>query len=691
MKSIAIILSSISMLLLLTCGGDDNPTEPDDGYDLVGSETIGPDGGTFEVGKFTLTVPEGAFGADIELSLYVSDTDRPMGEYAVSKTYRIEGLPDEYSEPLHLRIKYDGTLEELSFIAFGEVKNLIGIEGLDYIYDLLEAADSSGYLVGDLPATASNPGFAKTSYSSSSAAGNVKKLILVSKYGRSSTGHFDIIHPFNQGDVIDSLVQMLESAYDTVEAMEFSYHNQQWPIVVPVIHCEKGHAAFSTSDDKPRIYVNSDSLEYSQISLVRSDVCSAFFMLVPYLYVDWTTVNEAEHIWLHVANSLWFAEIFSDSPDYIPPRFINYEMAPFLGMRAGATNVDRSVNHGFGMTSMIEYLTQNYHESVLKRIYDGIETGGHSPVEAVMQSIEEPVEVWWPDFFKEYLSGNLYNVAAETFMGEASGTFNIRGENDTLTTFTGSYPELSAKIYIVNLNYADIDTSAKLMFTVDGDSSTAMAFGWKDGALEYFAHAETLVVSNLRDLIDNGYDHIVVVPVYYHYHWPNYNSSRDIELKIRVTKQQPLPYIRGRVDLRFLIHYIRDDGYESCDSTYSKFWIADGTTSGNTFHGTLDTSWHGDYGIGSVTITVDPLTLSVTSFAADCVEARDGSYMSYSLEGVNIPMNSNESSLECMVEGAETCDHITSADYYYEVGETYFDLYSFECITSSYIRVQLWD
>ena len=110
----------ISLFLLISCK-DDKPTEPvDETPEVLNESTIGTEGGKLEIEDFSLTVPEGAFDANGHLKLIALTDENPFGSSGVTRFFQIEGFPTQYSKPLELKIKFEGTLTEETSIAVGE-------------------------------------------------------------------------------------------------------------------------------------------------------------------------------------------------------------------------------------------------------------------------------------------------------------------------------------------------------------------------------------------------------------------------------------------------------------------------------------------------------------------------------------------------------------------------------------------
>ncbi len=141
------------------------------------------------------------------------------------------------------------------------------------------------------------------------------------------------------------------------------------------------------------------------------------------------------------------------------------------------------------------------------------------------------VTEWWPAFFQSYVGGDIYGVDNDVFTNSQnlSGSWTIDDENDTQMIFSHDFPDLSANLYEIKLEYDSIDQSASLTLEVTGEVSTpvsVMAFGVGDGHPEYWGHytaqgSAILEIPDLKDLYDEGWRRILVVAVNCNRHrWP---------------------------------------------------------------------------------------------------------------------------------------------------------------------------
>ena len=223
-------LAGMLFLGLLAFGCGKEPTAPGRGerYRLIGSRTVGPEGGTLAAEDISVAVPPGAFGSDAEVKLYVSE-ERPFGENGVSKTFKLE-VPEEYSRPLKVRIRSRGALSGESFVAVGEETFVPSLGEVRTTYDLFPASDSSGYLTCELPV----PEGGRVAKAAGGTGFSISLLAVSGYYTYTSKGgHFRINFPAHVLDQAYDLADYLEEAYATFKDMGFSYATRtRWPVSV---------------------------------------------------------------------------------------------------------------------------------------------------------------------------------------------------------------------------------------------------------------------------------------------------------------------------------------------------------------------------------------------------------------------------------------------------------------------------
>ncbi|VAX29647.1 hypothetical protein MNBD_IGNAVI01-1595, partial [hydrothermal vent metagenome] len=122
MKNIKIFSAAIFMIMLLIqagCSEDPvSPTEEKPTEALAAAE-IGPGGGTVKTDDVSIVVPSGAFNEKHNVAIYSVADDGAFGENTVSSSFKISGLPNDYTKAIKIKMKYTGELSGQSFIAAG--------------------------------------------------------------------------------------------------------------------------------------------------------------------------------------------------------------------------------------------------------------------------------------------------------------------------------------------------------------------------------------------------------------------------------------------------------------------------------------------------------------------------------------------------------------------------------------------
>jgi hypothetical protein len=721
------VLALLLGVLLLVGGCTKKSTEPEkkttEDYTLQATQSIGSDGGTIEVDDFSLVVPAGAFASNAGLKLYASSEDKPFGDNGVSRTFRLEGLPEEFSESLQVCIGYQGTLTEESFIAVGEQALVIGEDSLQTIYSMYPAADSSGFLVCKLPPEESAGGMARVvgHHSVPKGSGSENYFTAIANYKAwVGSGHFIINCPLYLIDYVDDVAKFLEAGHDTVFALGLGYEKREWAwpgeVVIKVLRSDKYLILKADRAKAPKINLDESKMSLAEISNYRKPLGFAMVEVAQFIYVP-DDCGNIEHLWWNAAVRWWSEEKFVDSSSYAyPDEFPGYEMAPFNGLRVGGMEFikkwgeHRAVLHGAGMSTLVKFLVGKYGQEILVNIYDEMKDCMKEPVEAILTSVPGPEYVWWPEFFKKYIAGEIYGVKSETFLDNISqqNKFRIDGAADTVEYFDNSYPDLSAELHRIDLVYDGFSDDATLNFKV-GPSSlnldyvTVMVFGLKDGKLEYLGDgADLTLTDSYNDLKANGYNTLVAA-VINSANEPPYTGDLNIQLDVRVITQHELAYNWCRIAFYADMHFSVGDTADYWDEKVVS-WEGEGGFSGNTFtatwYGTEDPNDHSKISSGSMTVEVDPVmtdSFDVVSFSATKTSDRpEGGYPEEaSISGSDIPFDEFDDFynlfLRCLIVGTEACTKVGSFEYessYPTYGER---VIGYQCNTESEVRIVFWE
>ncbi|MFC1573284.1 hypothetical protein ACFL6M_06765, partial [Candidatus Eisenbacteria bacterium] len=611
--------------------------------------------------------------------------------------YRLEGVPSDHLDPIEIRVRYDGTPPDSSYLAVGETF-LLPMTGESAVgYFLHEATSSSGYLIGQIDpveSTARREG------------GDIARLLrkavppdmilwvlgvtdLGARYSPVE-GHFRVFYPQEVGGIYEQLPTYLEAAYDSFAAISLVQDERRFPIDAPVVtfpgSYESRYALFVAARPgrfaiffNKELAVNLPPLAHSwfrQTSMREYLHCIGSTYDPNYFLSD-HSVNPG-HFWLHAATSTWAEGIGSGVNEYVPKDFPSEDemaMAAFKGMQAGAgTDPKQSWDHGTGMSAVIKYLVDHYRKSVITRIYDGLKN--HDvPVAAVLNSVEDTPRVWWPDFFKEYVGGNIYKGCYSVLSYYTEGVFKITKPEDSTQTFSASYPDLSAKAFMISLNYTTLGADDSLKFSVTVKNSKAepedvslLLFGETGTTFSQVTSLENLTVSKLRAHTNNSGELYAIV-VNSHSEAP-YTGTSEIDLEVSFKPvPSPIPFKQCNFSARAIGHFIdSNDGIYDYDLRSYDCCSATGEFVGNTF----ETIWNRPYSGGNGTsrghmkIVLDRVKNEISTFTAiDTTNDDDtGERWISRVEGSNVPFDYEWEGVHYYrVWGTSVCDLIQTFTY----------------------------
>jgi hypothetical protein len=719
MKHMPVLLIAALLTCLLSCS-EDKPTSPGGpDYDLVASETIGPAGGMLEDEDFTLTVPPGAFGEEAQLKLYASADDQPFEAYQITGSYRLEGVPAHYALPLEMRVRYRGTLSNPAHLAAGTEGTAYGSGESIFSYQFYPAADSAGYLVARLPVPEAGRSLRRAGSLARGHGAGFQGYLLIMVLGLrdyfyhfTSGGHFMIWYPIDRALLIDDLAGYLEAAYDTCAAMGFRPDEaKRWPQEVHILpHGLKSAAEYAEfvpilPDEGvclEAFYLNNDNFDDWHLDEIRMSAGREVVDLMLFTY-DPVYPRASPHVipnqeWLDCAVERWSEAKFTDTPGHVPADFRSHEMEPFAGMEI-QEDMSGEQEHGQGMSALIEYLTapDRFGDRVLAPIYQRI-SNSEIPGRAIVEHIDEYPNVWWPEFFRRYVGGQIYGVRSGVFTAYDHTAGDFQTSQDTARTFHGTYRDLSAKLYMVELDNQNLPEAAELVFRagsddVDDDDLQVIVFTVKDDALEFFEQGLEVTVGNVKGLTQDGYDLLAVVVNSSFEEWL-FEDQSEIDLEIRL-KEADFNYcwIYGAVTG----HWQNSQG-ESYESWYSNEWTARGSFQNNTFTGSPIPEIDGDLCTGFVEVVVDPITRQVTSFTAEYFTPSfmNDMWWTRNIAGGNVPYHGDLEWAglmgdEYVCEGSGTSGCISAFEYMWEQDDGWWQGFeAFHCEEDSRLEIRLY-
>ena len=522
--------------LLDSCGEypfDDYPDTALEGFTKIGSVSIGSEGGVIDFDSIQIDIPVGAFDSKNKIKVYVQDIDDEMAEYSLSSTFLIQGLPDLVSQPLEVRIRFEGEIDGDTLVAMGEMgyasslneKEVFAFEGLgasvDGSYIVCEIGGSEEYMKSGGKVV-------------EKILSNKVKLFLLKKYVKleSSKGNFVLMMPRKVLTRGIQLAEYFEIAYDTCSAMGYDLDARPWPATVfffklkdnTVCAYYSSYYSEPTSDQglrdlfyKGRFTVNT-SLVDDQEEL-RVTAGHEFLHLVQNLYEFSSPAVEPNQIWLKEASAVWIESKFSTQNNYFSSSIYGNENEPFN------TWDMPSDTHGYGMSVLIKDIADCYGDKAILKIHEAIRDGDvpddpTNSIDALFAQLEEPEQSFYHSLMGSYLLGYYYDKKAIKEVWKNKNMMNewvIKNDIDTLYTKTDSLGDLSTMLTYCTLDYQNIKKDASMHISVDDVNCGLFVGKYKaeTGLIlldEVFpGNGGTLTLQDIKAIQEDGFDLIIML------------------------------------------------------------------------------------------------------------------------------------------------------------------------------------
>lgn len=573
-------ISRLLFILIIVFGvacSDSTSGPEDQSGDNSGSIVIDAGGGKVEADGACIVVPPGAYSQSHTLGI-TSDDSVGLPEEAVTSAYTVTGLSETLSKPLEIRLRHNGDLSGDSFISLELVMDGGFVDEPSAVIYHLPATVSDSLLVAtfspyDSDGTAKYPHYLPIPADEEPFVWIEMKLIGISDAEITQSSHFINIMPKSVKSVSDVLIPALENAYKLFRGMGFDYsikllnNTTLDSISVQMLDFTNlpenlkgksytGNAdLYQIFDDIYTLYENRSSRMYLIFDLqptINSD--NLLRMAVRKFFTLLMHINDPKMLyhssWFNVASSAWMAANKVSETKEIPIEFTGNELEPLYGPVRGeflnVNSLEINNRYGSGMTAMLDYhITQRGQGIELILETARKIRNGSGPTEAFYETVEGNPNTWFPDFIRDYIKGQVYNVPPSQFLGGIRDSFLIATEADTSRTFTADYSDLSAKLYRVNLDYAAFKEGDAIEFnlesaTVGEDMLTTLVFSIHNNELQYIGEGKTFTVENISAMVQDNADLLVAVIN------SSYNgdtiSSGEVQLTARVTAILDIEY-----------------------------------------------------------------------------------------------------------------------------------------------------
>ena len=702
------IIYALVVLFFVTCQKEETSPKEELEKNEITTADIGRSGGLLQTEHLSVIIPAGAFLETEELNLVELTDTGVFGDNSRSIRYKIEGLPETYDKSIKICIAYQGALSEETFIMIGsEAINPESGED-EVLYDFLPAADSSGFLICYIPGIDDDLG---TGSLKATAAESGKKWIsveVISDYFSNFYSWGDVkykiyIPASKKEDYSPMIINYLDNAYTRINHSILEYLEAKYVNIFSVFMANLSGEEYckfawrnGSIDNKKRpkgilaVNVNKMDEEGDIMSImVGREVLRSFLFCFDPEYPHLRQPEKITHHWLDQAVLSWSETEFAhelDRADHIPTDFKGNELKPFTGMHAGilqggGTMIQNITDHGRGMAAFIQYLTNYYSNIVIPGLYLEIYEGYH-PVDAIKDLLEDVNEDHagysykreWFSFLCEYMLGEIYEVSGKTFVENISeaNLFSINTTDDTLKIFQGTYPDLSAKLYRIDLNDPDFKEKGTLEFSITGGSINTSdvgicVFGYNNDKITHLGDGLIFAAETFQ-----AYNSILVLVSNATANTP-YTGNSTIELKVNARQSKTLPYNRCRLEISCKGIYEHDkippvNPEPFIDTLYwSNFWNTRGSTTGNVYTGIIDSVYHGENTSGTISVTFND-DLNITSYNLSAIYLYPGiDSVIWNIEGVYLE-KSYESGyyLQHEVSKSGVCNTLSKVHFYSE-------------------------
>jgi len=684
--------------LLAGCGDDaTSPDPPPSDPPPLATAAIGAAGGELVHEEVRVDVPAGAFAEEVTLSLHATDLDP---EETGASTFRIDGIPARYDAPLELRFPSGPPREageDTTWVLIGGEVRISGGDAPTKVHltrmplaldgDALllsipspDDADDDGGRRGDPPPVSLHVAIADGTRSA-----------------LSPEGHFRMTWRSGRVDPADVavLAQALDAAHQRYLDLGFSYDRRtRWPVDVTILPL--GESAFGYygssvwGDDWGAIEINQRNLD--QHDEIIATAAHEFFHLVQALYDPRWAYTQAKfapaHLWLDEATAVWSEAIALDDADYVSPVRSGQELAPFRGAVPGS-GVDAG-EHGYGMSSLARYLIETFGDDVFARVYEGIR--GERSAMGSIDLETDPIVTWWDDFIRAYVEGDLYRLSPALLLGDAAASHAITAPDDDTWTVTHAYPDLSARVFQLNLQDDTIPAGSELHLDVDGDFTDVAAYVRTGGTFTPVAVGGTSAI--VPDLDGDSAQLLILVTNARAI--PDFTGSTSIMLTASLERaEEPDDLSRFdvvRVDWCFELTYEDPDGSTWTQGFCIDGLLGEGTVTGPDFSYVIDQIPEGSLVryTGTVTGSLSGDLSEVAALVVDVrAELEDGGELQYTagITAAGVPLIVETDDVRwyrATDEGA--CKVTSSVSRTLSSGS---EAIAFECLSGDFIAVRL--
>ncbi len=686
----------------LSCSGDTtiNLMVPK----ILKSATIGPEGGKLETEDFSLFVPTGAFTEIVKIDLSIDPNDISFSENSGSPLFIVEGIPEIINQNLFIGIKYLDLNADTIFAAVGE-RSIDWGDGEEANYfDVKPTFDSLNYQYFEISPSYYNPRRLKKALLKVGEYRSNSKLILklLKDYSYASVDILTLFYPKKYSEIIPAFAKLLLEVPVAFSKTLFS-EGQTYQNVGVFIMDIPGYFAKSLKyvamPDYDVIQVNEKFFNESSFYDIRREYAHLYY----YTHIftkssdpeetykkglnNWFNEDPHSRIIYH-AIATWSEELFEPkSIDFVPNCFWGNELRIFNGLFSGTkinSLVSKEYEDGYSLAALIKYLVKIGGLNLLYR-YHIVSTGVDQdkvPIrffENIRSSSSDVISenIWLPDFYKEYIQGNIYNVPSEKFLNNITETVEFN-DGDTLKHADETYNDLSAKLFEIKINSDEIKNKKSLRFKLGPESLNldyikTLVFGITDDNIIYLEGGDDFLVGNL-----SAYKGLLACVVNSGNEAP-YTGTSNINLDVKVSKDPAFHHC----DIKIRVYTPQDSSY------WDPWWWTDGSFKDNVYTGKINSELQGGAATGSIQVVVDDHR-NILSLSVMASSDYEGFKSEWGLTAANVfPTSESPYAIDYKYYGTDVCIYVPSIyAKYTETDGSSYELNQRNCDENSVLEIK---
>ena len=713
MKSLSTVTTKMAVyyialiLLLVRCSKDNEEVKPiDDDNEPPPitsiSKTIGSDGGTIALDSIIITIPAGAFGEDHSLKLSWESNPVSHPKPAVTSVFMLDGMPRKYSKPIQLSLKYNGELHDESYISRGYEKTFPYMDTTMFIYELINCQDSSGYLTGYIvqPEKEKDESGRKMDLLDGTDNDDVFNFYLgLTSIKYLNNEYFDYIkYPTTLNP------QLIEQLISSAEDLYFVYYNlgfqdvnfPSFPLKCPIIvwdyrganHNKKPINFFPHTKRIPDPYDEDKEIKqyYYEIRSPQSDYVlrEAIGMGFFYQFLFNTNIVRSEYGGAFTRSvASWMEEKWNEPElplSFVPSCFSENDFKVDLVIFSG-----NSTN-----SEVIKFLVTRYGYEILAEYFQKVDNGVEEHI-ALSQSIDDPVNVWMPDFFQRFFERDVYRIPEQTFLEKViDNSINtlpimIPSLNETITHLQ-NYMDFSSKIYYIDLEDPVLTEKSKLSVaitseTIDTSDLEGLLFTI-DRFSKEIEFIEKGTTFEIKDPFNLDKDNLDVMVVVVNSQTTNMGENRDSklsEIQFDITLKEVVQLRCNRMQIVLDSVWVERVSYTIGTQIYYPGKYGFNFPFEETYRGSFkdntdfSADWNyvdnGKTNIGEVTATVDPETLILKKFDFELEEKYYNTLENQDVEtrqritGIDVQLEATSFGYRGIIKGEELIDHVNIMEY----------------------------